>query len=231
MTKDYRLFLFDLDDTLLDFKESEKLSFSLALQSLGLKHNLDSLFTQYQKENRQLWTLFEKGEVAKEFLKVERFQRIFRTHGIDIDPKMASGRYLEALPETVVLMDHAIELCDELSKRGDIGIITNGIHHVQMQRIENSKLTPYIQFICVSEECGFAKPDVRFFEYTAKVAPGFSKENSLVIGDRLETDIQGAHNFGIDSCWFNPEKFDNQTNLQPHYQIQHLSELVPIVRR
>ncbi len=133
-----------------------------------------------------MWQLFEEGKTTKDELKVERFRKTFELHGIDIDPKIASYRYLEALPETVVLIDHAVELLEWLSGHGEIGIVTNGIHHTQTQRINNSPLKSFISFVSVSEECGYAKPDVRFFEYSSKLAKRFQKEKSIVIGDRWE---------------------------------------------
>lgn len=225
----YDLFLFDLDDTLLDFKESEKLSFFMSLQGLGLKDNLAELFKQYQVENKALWKLFEEAKTTKEFLKVERFRRIFKANGIDIDPELASSRYLETLQETVVLIDYAVEICQWLSERGEIGIITNGISFVQSRRIKNSKIAPYISFVSVSEDCGHAKPDVRFFEYSAKMAKKFSKASTIIVGDRIEADIQGAINFGIDSCWFNPDKNPITESLSTKYEVSHLSEIKKLI--
>lgn len=225
----YNLFLFDLDDTLLDFKASERLSFFLALQSLGVKTDLEKLFGEYQIENRALWKLFEENKTTKEHLKVERFRKIFQANGIGIDPKVASERYLDTLPETVVLIDFAVEICDWLKGHGEIGILTNGIESVQHKRIKNSKLAPYINFISVSEECGYAKPDVRFFEYSAKKASAFTKHSAILVGDREEADILGAHNFGMDSCWFNPDKKSRVTPATPTFEIKHLSELKKLI--
>jgi putative hydrolase of the HAD superfamily len=89
----YDLFLFDLDDTLLDFKESERRSFFSTLNSLGIQTNLNQLFDHYQMENRALWKLFEEARTTKDHLKVERFRRIFHAHQIHIDPVIASERY------------------------------------------------------------------------------------------------------------------------------------------
>ena len=94
-----------------------------------------------------------------------------------------------------------------------------------MQRIKNSKLDSYISFVSVSEECGYAKPDVRFFEYSAKLAKKFLKSSALVIGDRLETDVLGAHNFGLDACWFNPQLQTRSQEIAPKFEIKHLSEI------
>lgn len=222
----YNLFLFDLDDTLLDFRASEKESFRLVLESLGITENPEDIFARYQQENRALWKAFEEGKVGKEELKTARFARTFQFFGLDQDPQKASERYLEALSETVVLIDHAEEICQWAASQGELGIITNGIHATQTRRIARSRLEPYISFMAVSEECGFAKPDVRFFEYGVGMARKFSRETTLMIGDRLETDVAGARNFGIDSCWFNPLKDKKQDHDPvPHLEISHLSEL------
>lgn len=221
----YDLFLFDLDDTLLDFKESEKLSFHLCMQSLGIKTNIEQIFADYQVINKSLWKALEQGQTTQEKLKVERFSKTFEAHKIDIDPGVASLRYLDTLPETVVLIDQAAETLEWLSQHGEIGIITNGIEYVQAKRINKSKIAPFISFISVSEACGYAKPDIRFFDYSTKMARKFSKDKTVIVGDRLEADIQGAKNFGISACWFNPSKAKAPMELVPNYDIQHLSEL------
>lgn len=221
----YDLFLFDLDDTLLDFKESEKLSFYQTLTGLGVIDGLDALFVQYQAGNLALWKQFEEGKTTKNHLKIERFRSLFAQNSLDLDAELASVRYLDTLPETVVLIDHATEICEWLSKRGEIGIITNGIESVQTRRIANSPLAPYITFVSVSEACGFAKPDVRFFEHSTKMAKKFTKANSLVVGDRHEADVQGAQNFGVDCCWYNPHRITKPEHLSPKYEITHLSEI------
>lgn len=225
----YELFLFDLDDTLLDFKASERLSFTSAMGALGLQPE-PSLYATYQTENRALWDLFERGGITKDELKVERFRRAFSKLGIGADPAQASELYLTQLPLTVVLIEGAVEICQYLNTKGELGIITNGIHHTQTERIKNSALAPYFSFVCVSDECGFAKPDRRFFEYTASRARKFVPASTLVVGDRLEADILGAKNFGVDSCWFNPAGLPVPAGAHPpKFEIRKLEELRVIV--
>ena len=223
----YKLFLFDLDDTLLDFKASEKLSFVRTMQYLGLRGDMDEIFHRYQAINVDLWKKFEMGTVSKDFLKVERFRSTFLTSGIELDPEAASAVYLESLSETVVLIDGAISLCETLSAVGEVGIITNGVEYIQTRRIASSGLLPYISFVATSEACGFAKPDVRFFEYAAKMAGPVAKSESIIIGDRLDADILGANRYGIDCCWFNPGRLVNASEAVPDYDVASLHEIVP----
>lgn len=55
-----------------------------------------------------------------------------------------------------------------------------------------------------SEETGAAKPAQAFFD-TAFARLGYpSKREVLMIGDGWASDIQGAVQYGIDACWYNP---------------------------
>ena len=225
----YRLFLFDLDDTLLDFKASEKLSFVRTMRELGLYDGVEEIFLQYQAINVALWRLFETGAVTKDFLKVERFRKTFQANDIGFDPEAASSLYLESLPDTVVLIDGAKALCETLSAIGEVGIITNGVEAIQKRRIASSGLAGYISFVATSEACGYAKPDVRFFEYAAGMAKPFVKEQAIIVGDRLDADILGANRYGIDSCWFNPDRVANESAAIPGYEVASLNDIAPLL--
>ena len=199
------------------------------MNELGITHRLEEIYQSYKIHSQALWALLEEGKTTKDFLKVERFRRTFEKYELEVDPHRASELYLDTLPETVVLIDHATEICQHLSEKGEIGILTNGIESVQKRRLEKSGLLPYISFTAVSEACGFAKPDPRFFDHSVKMAKSFTKENSLMIGDRIETDILGALNYGLDSCLFNPQKIPVAGPHKPRYEIAHLSELRSII--
>lgn len=225
----YNLFLFDLDDTLLDFQASEKLSFKETFINFGISDLLEDIHKTYKVENNLLWKQLEEGKVDKDFLKVERFKRTLDHHKIEIPPHTMAQYYLEQLPKHVVLIDGAVELLKHVKQLGgEVGIITNGIEYTQRERIKNSALKDYIDFIAVSEECGYAKPDVRFFEFAANRSKNFKKESTIIIGDRFDADILGAKNFGIDSCWFNPHNLENKADFKPTFEAHTLAEIKKI---
>lgn len=222
--KTYNTYLFDLDDTLLNFKESEQLSFKRTIDHFDIDTPLDKLFAYYQVENAKLWDNFDKGLVSKDRLKVERFEKVLDHFSIQINPNEMSEFYLNSLPDSVVLLDGTLEVLNKLSKVAEIGIITNGVEHIQHRRIEKSGIGEFVSFVCVSEACGFAKPDSRFFEYTVRQAKDYIKEQTIIIGDRYEADIMGGYRFGIDTCWFNP--LNKQVNEPVHtYEISSLRDL------
>jgi 2-haloacid dehalogenase len=226
----HRLFLFDLDDTLLDFKASEQLSFDCTMRALGLRDLPDGMFARYQVINTALWKRFETGGVSKDVLKVERFRQTFAAAGLDLDPEAASRLYLDALSDNVVLVDGARELCATLAGIGEVGIITNGIEQLQHRRIVSAGLREHVSFVATSEACGHAKPDSRFFDYTVKMARAFAHAETIIVGDRLDADILGANRFGIESCWFNPGGLANDTQALPTFEVARLHDVVPALR-
>lgn len=226
----YRNFLFDLDDTLLDFQASEKLSLEITMQYFNIDNSDDEFFKRYKIENEILWKKIEQNLITKEFLKTERFKKTLDVFGLTISADEMANYYMSQLPQNIVLKEGAVEVLKYLKPLGNISIITNGMMATQLTRIQKSELKDYINFICVSEECGFAKPDTNFFQYTMDKTPLYSKEETIIIGDRLEADIKGAISYGIDSIWYNHDKTTNETAYRPTYEIQSLHEIITILK-
>lgn len=223
----YDILLFDADDTLLDFRKSEDISFQITLKKNGINGDIKPLHEKYKEINDLLWAQHAKGLVTKDFLKVERFRKLLSDNNLEADPHQLCEDYLETLPSQVFLIDGALELLTSLHGKIPLVIVTNGIGSVQQKRLNNSGIKPFIELMVVSEECGFSKPDKRIFDHTFDLMKiKQSTSNVLMIGDKLETDILGANNFQIDSCWFNPDKVSNTTAIAPTYEIQNILELL-----
>ena len=126
-------------------------------------------------------------------------------------------------------MPQAKQLLADLSASHDIYVVTNGIAKTQHRRLNESGLAPYFTNVFASETVGVQKPNPGFFDYVAHNIQGFSKDQSLVIGDSLTSDIKGANLYGLDSVWFNPTHQPNTIRLKPTYEIEHLLRLEAIV--
>lgn len=225
----YRLFLFDLDDTLFDFSASNAWSFRRMLSASGPVLSPDQVFADFLEIDSGLWKQFEQGLVSRDQLKVERFTRTFAKHRLSMNAEQANQLYLQGLAEHVALVDGAVEVCKALAAVGEVGVITNGFELVQRQRVVNAGLQPYISFLASSEACGYAKPDTRLFDFAVGQAKVFNNDSTLIIGDRLDADILGGNNFSISSCWFNPAAVKNTTAVRPTYEIAHLTELLALL--
>lgn len=226
----YDYLLFDADDTLLDFKKSEDVSFQIVLEKNKISGDNKALHTSYKQINELLWTQHALGLVSKDFLKVERFRKFLEVNELEANPVQMSDDYLNTLPSQVFLIDGALDLLNSLHKKIPLVIVTNGIGTVQHKRLHNSGLKSLIDLMVVSEECGFSKPDKRIFYHTfdlLKVSP--DKQRVLMIGDKLETDILGATNVGIDSCWFNPDQTKNNSDISPTFEISHIQKVYDLL--
>ncbi len=223
----YDFLLFDADDTLLDFKKSEDISFQIVLKKNRITGDYNSLIESYKTINNLLWAQHALGIVSKDFLKIERFRKFLEVNSLSADPVMMCDDYLNTLPDQVFLIEGTLDLLTSLHKKIPLIIVTNGIGVVQHQRLHNSGLKPFIDLMIVSEECGYSKPDVRIFQHTFNsLKISHEKNKILMIGDKLETDILGANRIGIDSCWFNPDKNPNTTKITPTFEIQNLKDLI-----
>ena len=79
------------------------------------------------------------------------------------------------------------------------------------------------------DELGAEKPSITFFDEVASRIPQFKKEETLVVGDSLSSDIAGGINAGIDTCWFNPSGAQTPSHMAITYTVKSLEDLPPLI--
>ena len=224
----YPYLLFDADNTLFDFDQAERNAHLLLCRAHGLAFSEEG-YQLYHKCNAELWRDFDRGLCTKEYLLVERFRRYLAITGERADPEALNRDHLRALGEGAMLLPGAEELCRVLSRDHRLYLLTNAVASVQKTRFANSAIAPYFQGAFISEEVGVGKPDPAYFDYVFHAVPGLARDNALVIGDSLTSDIQGANNAGLPCCWFNPKGQPRPQGLRIDYEIRALEELYAIV--
>jgi 2-haloacid dehalogenase len=222
----YSWLLFDADDTLFDYPLAEGKALRRTFEDFGQVYRSEYLRI-YQVFNRQVWEEFERGETTAEELRLKRFCLLFEEIGVEFDLQDFSSCYLENLAQASDLFPGVAELLQVLSGRYHIGLVTNGLKEVQRARLEGSDIHPFIEKIFISEELGAAKPAAGFFEAVSKEIGNPPKNQVLIIGDSLRSDMQGGINYGIDTCWFNPA--GKSTELAVTYTIKTLGQLKDIL--
>ena len=225
----YPYLLFDADDTLFDFPKADAGAFALMCQTHNVP-NTPETRALYHRINQELWSAFDRREVSKDFVTLERYVRFFRALGLDRDPAQANRDYLAALGSAVYPLPHAEEVCRTLAERGHrLYLVTNAVASVQQSRLKNSLFAELVTGAFISEDAGASKPDKAYFDYVLARIPGANAENCLVTGDSLTTDIQGANNAGLPCCWFNPKGKARQKGLRIDYEISDFRQLLDIV--
>ena len=224
----YDVILFDVDDTLMDFKMTEENALQNTFTAFGLPTGLADYGAQYKEISKILWRDLEEGRITISDLGVERFRRLFAVDQPELDANAFGQAYLENLGKEVHLIPGAVELCSRLSGCRLV-VITNGFASVQTARIGASQLCHTFEELIISEQVGYKKPDREIFEYAFSKLGLTDKTKVLMVGDSLTSDIQGGNRFGIDTCWYNPLQKENHSEIQPTYEIKELGELHAIV--
>lgn len=224
----YTTLFFDLDHTLWDYNRSA----AETLTDLYIHYNLDQLVNfdaqalckRFFEINFQLWADYNVGKIDSHFLRTQRFVLIFESLGADptLLPRDFGKEYTYTCPTKPHLIDGAIALLDLLKSDFNMHIITNGFEDVQHTKVKSAGLLPYFQEVVTSERAGGKKPGKEIFDYSLKIT-GSKLQASLMIGDNIHTDIEGARNIGMDQIYFNPEKLT--APFVPSYTVSHLSEI------
>lgn len=227
----YEVIIFDADETLFDFKKSEREALKNTILEFDIEYDENYHLNVYKEINTAIWREFEDGIITQEKLKVERFRRLSNRLNFEFDEVEFAKSYMKHLSYASFLFDDSIKLMQNLSKDYRLIIITNGLKDVQDNRIRKSIISRYFEDIVISEEVKLAKPNPKIFEHALNNINHTEKHKVLMVGDSLTSDIQGGINFGIDTCWFNPNKTVNKTGIKPTYKISNLMELKNILEK
>ncbi|ARF18231.1 YjjG family noncanonical pyrimidine nucleotidase [Sporosarcina ureae] len=219
----YDVLLFDLDDTLFDFEETEKHALGNTFNTFGLPNGLEAYRDTYRAISSVIWDDLEQGRISLEELKVERFRRLFAHHELQVNASDFGELYIENLGHESHMIEGVEEMMAKLTDYR-LAILTNGFTLAQHARIAGSPLHNTFEAIIASEETGYKKPQPEIFDYTFEKLGITDPSRVLMIGDSLTSDIQGGINAGIDTCWFNRNRRENQTGIQPTYEIHSWAE-------
>jgi len=224
----YNWLIFDADGTLFDFNRGE----TVALQSTTERHGVSyssHLHEVYAAISAELWRRFENGEMPLEELRVMRFELLFSDLGIDVEPDPFNNDFMEALGRQTQLLDGAEDVVRDLSSRFRLLLATNGIAVVQRARFSRSSIRQYFEDVVISDEIGVAKPQPEYMDEAFSRMGKPPKSEVLLIGDSLSSDITAGANYGVDTCWFNPNQFPLDGSPQPTYMISELAGIYEIV--
>jgi putative hydrolase of the HAD superfamily len=228
----YKHLFFDLDHTLWDFEANsrqtlEEMYHALLLKERGV-HSFDDFFNRYIVHNDKLWERYRNGYIKVDELRWKRMWLTLLDFKIGDEPlaRKMDVLFLDALPTRKILFPYAIEILDYLAKKGySLHLITNGFEKTQLSKIENAGLSGYFGEVITSEGANSLKPHKEIFEYAFRKT-GAAPAESIMLGDSIEADIQGAMNAGIDQVYVN--HLGIEPEIRPTYTIYSLKELEKI---
>jgi putative hydrolase of the HAD superfamily len=224
----YKHLFFDLDHTLWDFERNSRAVIKKLFAAHKLKDKLgikDAEFIQtYERINHKLWSLYRNGRITKESLRKKRFSATLATFGMQDDILAANfdRDYLQLAPYQKNLMAGCLPMLENLEPNFELHIITNGFSEIQAIKLRESGLAPFFKLLITSDQIKVHKPQAKIFVEALRLA-GANRSNSLMIGDNLLADVQGARNAGIDQVFYNP--LNVQHTQRTTFEINHLNQL------
>lgn len=186
-----RAILFDLDDTLIDFKGMKSAAISEAARAMvkaGLKITPAEAA---RKLDKVYWEVgIESDRAITEFLK--------RLGKLD-DKILAAGinGYLRAKLTNTRPVEGAVGIVKGLKKRGlKVGVVTDAPRLKAYQRLNLMEMDGLFDVVVAFDDTGKKKPDEAPFKAALK-ALGVKPEEAVMVGDWYERDIEGAKKLGM----------------------------------
>ena len=225
-----KIILWDVDGTLLDFKKAEYAAIKKCFEIFGLGECTDEMIGRYSVINRGYWEKLERGEITKQEVLINRFLDFFRTENIQNDcAEEFNLEYQRQLGETICFCDNSYELLKCLKGKVKQYAVTNGTKAAQDRKLSKSGLIDIFDGVFIFEVVGIEKPGIGFFEHVWEQIGTYEKEEIMIVGDSLTSDMQGGNNAGIMCCWYNPKGMKNETNLRIDYEIDDLQKILEII--
>jgi putative hydrolase of the HAD superfamily len=190
--------------------------------SIGIEvHDFNEI---YHPINERYWKLYREEKVTKSQLRYGRLKESFDLLSYTVSDELIdilAVDYIEHLADFNHVFEHTYEILAYLVERYELHIITNGFNEIQYRKMESSKLTPFFKQVITSEQVGVKKPNPKIFYYAMEMANA-KPEESMMLGDNAEADIEGAKLVGMQAihCRLNGEK-----NVNGNVSVKSLIEL------
>lgn len=225
-----KVILWDIDGTILDFAAAERAGIRKGFESFGLGECTDEMLYDYSGINMKYWEMLERGEISKPEVLEGRFTEFFTKYGLDTSVvKEFNEQYQIRLGDVASFENGAKELIWGYQGRYKQYAASNGTALAQKGKLEKTGLNQVLDGAFISDIIGVEKPMKGFFDAVFEELKEYSKDEIMIIGDSLTSDMKGGVNAGIVTCWYNPKCKINNSGLMLDYEIHSLREVTEIL--
>lgn len=227
--------LFDLDNTLYPYppcNEAGKRAAFETFRELGYdldREDFDALYREGRREVKR--ELAGTASAHERFLYFKRAIQVHTGTHRSEDPLRLGEAYWDAYVDEMTLFDGVVDTLAALREAGvAVGIVTNLTTRIQLQKLHRLGIEEHVDLLLTSEETGREKPgSVMFTLPLARLdcRPG----EALMVGDSLESDVEGANAVGLETVLFNgpPDAGDLPDWRRPDHTITDFTELTEVV--
>lgn len=221
-----RAVIFDLDNTLTDFMRMKQVSIEAAVEAM-----IDAgLLLSREEAKRRLFEIYDREGIED--------QRVFDKFLIEelgeVDPMIHTAAiigYRRGREYTLVLYPHVKRTLLDLAKRGlRLVVLSDAPRFQAWSRLCYLQLQHFFDHVITFEDTAVRKPDPAPFLRAIELLD-MKPAEVLMIGDWPERDMAGAHGVGIRTVYAKYGDTSGAKHSGADYEIDDISELVPIVDR
>lgn len=193
------LFLFDLDDTLLNHREADRAAAEdLHEKFAASKPRVEFLDLWKQAQDRH-YKRYYAGEISFQEQRRARIRDVLAQQMQDVEADRIFDDYLKAYEENWRLFDDVMPCLERLSSFR-LGIITNGDGAQQRKKMEKVGIAERFDCIVISGECGLSKPNKEIFLSACNLMKE-DPTNAVYVGDRYDLDAVASRAAGLFGIW------------------------------
>jgi HAD superfamily hydrolase (TIGR01549 family) len=201
----YSAILFDVDDTLLDFRASEAEA-CRAVAGLYAAAGVppDAFISAFRNANDAVWDLYMEKRITRAQVADQTFESLKQLlPGSErIDTHAAAMAFNAAFADRSVVEPDATRVLASLHTRYVTGVISNHEQPaIQRRRLAVSGLAQLLDVVVISGDIGVEKPDPHIFDHALQLM-GMTARQCLFVGDSIMIDDAGTRSAGMDFCWY-----------------------------
>jgi putative hydrolase of the HAD superfamily len=211
--------LFDWNNTLVQFTWDDELLLAGHRAALGRD---DPEFTRRYRE-----LVLSPGQGRP-------YDELLRELGVEDTDAFIDAEHETWRPAYAVLGSAQAMLDALRARRIKTGVVANSWPdpgRVLRADAERFGLAPLLDVLVFSGDVGVSKPQPEIFLHALRQL-GVAPENAMFVGDRLETDVQGAARVGmttVQALWFNAD--DSTLGIEPDFMAFTPMDVLNAVRR
>jgi putative hydrolase of the HAD superfamily len=193
--------LFDLDDTLLDYSTARDTGIRAWVQEVDAARDGRDAARVWRELEEHHFRRYSAGEVSFDEQRRARL-RAFWPHlseSADDELDRAFAAYFAHTEAAWSPVPGAVETVKALAARLPVGVLTNGNADLQARKLRVLGI-PVVPLFA-SSELPAPKPDVRAYE-AACTELGSAPCRTVMVGDDLTNDVEGAMLAGLRAVWF-----------------------------
>lgn len=210
--KPIRAIFFDLDDTLGDDSTSYPEALAQTCRELAARDpavQAERLAEGFRQASEVFWRQFDMGtDLSARDVRRTLWRGACEWAGLPADEariQAAAQVYTRIRVAGHRWLPGAKEALRQLCGRYRLALITNGASEIQREKIEALGVAELCPDIFIAQECKCSKPGGAIFGQALREV-GVTPEESIMVGDRPDTDMAGAHAAGMRMVWVKPRE-------------------------